>query len=69
MRQRAEEARRAKEQFVANVSHELRTPLRKHDIGFIEMMMQRQKVYGRNIPQALLANLSVVLRNGRHLSS
>jgi signal transduction histidine kinase/CheY-like chemotaxis protein len=68
MRQRAEEARRAKEQFVANVSHELRTPLNMI-IGFIEMMMQTPEVYGRNIPQSLLADLSVVLRNSRHLSS
>lgn len=68
MRQRAEEARRAKEQFVANVSHELRTPLNMI-IGFIEMMMQAPEVYGRNIPQALLADLAVVLRNSRHLSS
>lgn len=68
MRQRAEDARRAKEQFVANVSHELRTPLNMI-IGFIEMMMQTPEVYGRNIPQPLLADLAIVLRNSRHLSS
>ena len=66
--QRAEEARRSKEQFVANVSHELRTPLNMI-IGFIEMAMHAPETYGRNIPQSLLADLDIVLRNSRHLSS
>lgn len=68
LRQRAEEARRSKEQFVANVSHELRTPLNMI-IGFIEMAMHAPETYGRNIPQSLLADLDIVLRNSRHLSS
>ena len=38
IRQAAENARTAKEQFVANVSHELRTPLNMIT-GFCEMMM------------------------------
>ena len=66
LRLAAEEARRAKEQFVANVSHELRTPLNMI-IGFSEMIMQDPSAYGR-IPPALLADLEIILRNSQHLS-
>ncbi len=68
MRQRAENARLDKERFVANVSHELRTPLNMI-IGFIEIVMNVPETYGRSIPQSLLADLAVVLRNSRHLSN
>jgi len=68
LRAQAEEARRSKEQFVANVSHELRTPLNMI-VGFIEMAMNSPETYGPNIPQTLLADLEIVLRNSRHLSS
>ena len=68
LRGQADEARRSKEQFVANVSHELRTPLNMI-IGFSEMAMNSPETYGPNIPQALLADLEIVLRNSRHLSS
>ena len=68
LRRQADEARRSKEQFVANVSHELRTPLNMI-IGFSEMAMYSPETYGPNIPQALLADLEIVLRNSRHLSS
>jgi len=67
MREAAEEARKAKEQFVANISHELRTPLNMI-IGFSEMIVQAPTTYGGNIPAALLADLEVILRNARHLS-
>lgn len=67
LRRTAEEALRAKEQFVANVSHELRTPLNMI-IGFSEMILGSPQVYGSSIPSALLADLSVILRNSRHLS-
>jgi signal transduction histidine kinase/CheY-like chemotaxis protein len=64
----AEEARKAKEQFVANVSHELRTPLNMI-IGFSEMIMQTPKeIYGSRISTKLLADLDVILRNSRHLA-
>jgi len=67
LRRAAEDARSAKEQFVANVSHELRTPLNMI-IGFSEMILQSPETYGRNIPSALLADLAVILRNSQHLS-
>lgn len=62
----ADEARRAKEEFVANVSHELRTPLNMI-VGFTEMIMQAPKAYGR-LSAALLADLAVIHRNARHLA-
>ena len=68
LRAQADDARRSKEQFVANVSHELRTPLNMI-IGFSEMAMNSPETYGPDIPQALLADLDIVLRNSRHLSS
>jgi len=68
LRRDAEEARRAKEEFVANVSHELRTPLNMI-IGFSEMILEAPETYGRNIPPALLADLAVIHSNSQHLSS
>src|SRR6185503_18004148 len=67
LRQAAEEARRAKEEFVANVSHELRTPLNMI-IGFSETILQSPGAYGKKIPPALLADLMVIYRNAEHLS-
>jgi len=68
LRRAAEDARSAKEQFVANVSHELRTPLNMI-VGFSEMILQAPETYGKKIPPALLADLAVILRNSQHLSS
>lgn len=68
LRQLAEDARAAKEQFVANVSHELRTPLNMI-VGFSETMLQAPESYGGKIPPALLADLAVIYRNAEHLSA
>lgn len=68
LREAAEGARRAKAEFVANVSHELRTPLNMI-IGFTRLIVQTPQVYGkRAIPPALLADLTVILRNSQHLA-
>lgn len=67
MHQIAEEARRAKERFVANVSHELRTPLNMI-IGFADMITQSPQVYGAEIPSALLADITAIRRNSQHLT-
>jgi signal transduction histidine kinase/CheY-like chemotaxis protein len=67
LRQAADDARHEKEQFVARVSHELRTPLNMI-IGFSEMVLKSPGVYGRKLPPALLADLTVIFRNSQHLS-
>lgn len=64
----AEDARRAKEEFVANVSHELRTPLNMI-IGFTEIITQSPRLYSHELPPQLLADLEVIQRNSRHLAS
>jgi signal transduction histidine kinase/CheY-like chemotaxis protein len=67
MHQVAEEARRAKEEFVANVSHELRTPL-NIIIGFSEMILQSPQLYGERLPPTLLADIATIQRNSQHLT-
>ena len=67
MHQIAEEARQAKEVFVANVSHELRTPLNMI-IGFSELITQSPRIYGVELPPALLSDIATIQRNSQHLS-
>jgi signal transduction histidine kinase/CheY-like chemotaxis protein len=62
----AEEARRVKEEFVANVSHELRTPLNMI-IGFSELITKAPRVYG-DLSPTLLADITAIQRNSQHLS-
>lgn len=64
----AEEARRTKEEFVANVSHELRTPLNMI-IGFAQVISTNPDAYETPLPPAALADVDVILRNARHLAS
>jgi len=67
MYQLAEEARHAKEAFVANVSHELRTPLNMI-IGFSDMITQSPNVYGDDLPPALLSDIATINENSRTLA-
>lgn len=68
MYQIAEEARQAKEEFVANVSHELRTPLNMI-IGFAQVIGSNPDAYETPLAPAVLADIDVILRNAKHLAS
>ncbi len=67
MNEVAEDARRVKEEFVANVSHELRTPLNMI-IGFSEMITRSPEIYGPMLPPALLSDISAIQQNSQHLA-
>ncbi len=62
-----DEARQAKETFVANVSHELRTPLNMI-IGFSNLIANTPSTYRKRLPSELLADISAIARNATHLS-
>ena len=62
-----DEARQAKETFVANVSHELRTPLNMI-IGFSSLIANTPSTYRKRLPPELLADISAIARNATHLS-
>jgi signal transduction histidine kinase/CheY-like chemotaxis protein len=67
LQQVADEARRAKQEFVAKVSHELRTPLNMI-IGFSEMIPKLSHIYGVELPPMLLGDIAAIQRNSQHLS-
>ena len=67
-RRAVEEARQAKEDFVAKVSHELRTPLNMI-IGFSDMILASPQLYSRRLPPTLLADIASIRRNSQHLAS
>lgn len=63
----ADAARQAKSDFVAKVSHEFRTPLNMI-ISYSEMISGSPSSYGKKLPAALLADISIINRNANHLS-
>jgi len=66
-REAAEEAKRAKQQFVATVSHELRTPL-NIIIGFAELMALSPESYGvRGVPRRFVGDVNRIYRSAKHL--
>ena len=67
-RNRAEDARRLKQQFAQTISHELRTPLNLI-VGFTDLMTQSPEYYGAPLPVAYQRDIAIVARNARHLQN
>lgn len=63
----ADEARKAKETFVAKVSHEFRTPLNMI-IALADLLVETPEIYGDKLPAPLLEDLTIVQRNCKHLA-
>ncbi|MFC7739253.1 PAS domain S-box protein [Roseomonas sp. GCM10028921] len=62
----AEEANRAKSQFIANMSHELRTPL-SAVIGYTELIEEEITDLASGATEDLLADIQKIRANARHL--
>jgi signal transduction histidine kinase len=63
----AENERKIKEEFVARVSHELRTPLNMI-IGFCTVLIESNEERVKRLPQSVVEDLEIILRNSKHLS-
>jgi signal transduction histidine kinase/CheY-like chemotaxis protein len=64
----AEQARKAKADFVAKVSHEFRTPL-NIIVGMVNLMAENPAIYGGAFPPRAQEHLEIVHRNCQHLAS
>lgn len=67
-RNRAEDARRLKQQFAQTISHELRTPLNLV-VGFTDLITQSPEYYREPLPPAYQRDLAIVARNARYLQN
>lgn len=68
-RDRAENASRAKSDFLSNMSHELRTPLNMV-IGYTSSMLTMPHLYdGEELPEVYRQDLELIRQSGKHLLS